>query len=101
MTDANTTLMSVNDLVIRVNMVANVKMNLEHFIATVPLDMAALIVKKISTNVLISHVLMEAPASTQSMISSVLAEKVSRHGPRSGHPYRNTGINFKTPRIEC
>ena len=67
MTDANTILMSVNDLVIRVNMVANVKMNLVHFIATVPLDMAALIVKKISTNVLISHVLMEALASMQSI----------------------------------
>ena len=101
MTDANTILMSVNDLVIRVNMVANVKMNLVHFIATVPLDMVVHIVKKISTNVLISHVLMEGLASMQLMISSVLAEKVSRHGPRSGHPYRNTGINFKAPRIEC
>ena len=55
-TDANMMLMNVNDMEVRANMVASVKMNSEHFIATAPLDMVALIVKKILTNVLISLV---------------------------------------------
>lgn len=96
-TDANMMLMNVNDMEVRANMVASVKMNLEHFIATAPLDMVALIVKKILTNVLISLVWMEEHVLMQSMISSVLAEKVSnplRLEAGSDIPTENTGISL-------
>ena len=76
-TDANMILTSVNFTAIPVDMVANVKMNLEHFIVTVHPDMVERIVKKILTSVLINHVLMEEPALMQSMISNALVEKVS------------------------
>jgi len=74
-TDASTMLTSAKHMAALANMVASVKMNLEHFIATVLQDMVEHIVKRILTNVLINHVLMEEHASMQSMIFNVLAEK--------------------------
>ena len=58
-------LTSVNVMAVPVSMVANVKMNLEHFIATVHQDMVEHIVKRILTNVLINHVSMEEHALMQ------------------------------------
>ena len=75
-TDANTMLTSVNAMVVPANTVANVKMNLEHFIATVHQDMVEHIVKRILTSVLINHVSMEEHALMQLMIFNVLVEKV-------------------------
>ena len=80
MIDANTMLMSVNVMVVPANMVANVKMNLEHFIATVHQDMVEHIVNRILTSVLINHVLMEEPASTKWEGSTVIARKL---GPKN------------------
>ena len=78
-TDANMMLTSVNVMVVPANMVANVKMNLEHFIATVHQDMVEHIVKRILTSVLINHVLMEEHALMQLMIFNVLVEKVREY----------------------
>ena len=78
-TDANTMLTSVNAMVVPANTVANVKMNLEHFIATVHQDMAEHTVKRILTSVLINHVLMEEHALMQLMIFNVLVEKVREY----------------------
>ena len=77
--DASTMLMSVNVMAVPASMVANVKMNLEHFIATVHQDMVEHIVKRILTNVLINHVLMEEHALMQLMIFNVLVEKVREY----------------------
>lgn len=75
-TDVNTMLTSVNVMAVPASMVANVKMNLEHFIATVHQDMVEHIVKRILTSVLINHVSMEEHALMQLMIFNVLVEKV-------------------------
>ena len=75
-TDVNMMLTSVNVMAVPASMVANVKMNLEHFIATVHQDMVEHIVKRILTNVLINHVSMEEHALMQLMIFNVLVEKV-------------------------
>ena len=75
-TDVNTMLTSVNVMAVPASMVANVKMNLEHFIAIVHQDMVEHIVKRILTSVLINHVSMEEHALMQLMIFNVLVEKV-------------------------
>lgn len=75
-TDVNMMLTSVNVMAVPASMVANVKMNLEHFIATVHQDMVEHIVKRILTSVLINHVSMEEHALMQLMIFNVLVEKV-------------------------
>ena len=78
-TDVNMMLTSVNVMAVPASMVANVKMNLEHFIATVHQDMVEHIVKRILTNVLINHVSMEEHALMQLMIFNVLVEKVKEN----------------------